>query len=134
MKKFFTSKIVITLFALAIVVGAWTTWYVFFKPHRNIATEKAAYTLSADQLLKEFNDNNATATTKYIDKAVLIDGTVSEVVDNTVSFNTVACTVDSSQVNTLSAIKVGDKIKLQGQVVGFNELLGEVTLSKCYFK
>lgn len=134
MKKFFRSKIVLSLFAVAIVFGAWTTWYVFFKPHRNVATEKAAFTLTADQLSQEFKVNNATATTKYIDKAVLLEGAITELSGTTVSFNNVACNVDSSQLSKVTALKVGDKVKLQGQVVGYNDLMEEIALAQCVFK
>jgi hypothetical protein len=134
MKKFIRSKIVLAGFALAVLFGSWTTWYVFFKPHRNIATEKAAFTLTADALSKAFKDNNADATKKFIDKAVLIEGNVTDIQGITISFNNVACNIDSTEISKAASIKVGDKIKLQGQVVTYNELMDEVDLSKCAFK
>ncbi len=134
MKKFIRNKIVLSLFAVAIVFGAWTTWYVFFKPHRNIAKEKAAFTLTADQFSEEFKTNTATATAKYIDKAILLEGAITQIEGFTISFNNVACNIDSSQVNKLSLVKTGDKVKIQGQVVGYNDLMEEIALAQCVFK
>lgn len=134
MKKFFSSKIVLTLFAIAIIVGAWATWYVFFKPHRDYGNEKPAFTLSAEQFYQEFKTNAETANKKYLDKAVLLDGTISEVSETGVELPNVSCTVDSSQISKLVSLKVGDKVKIQGQVVGYNELTEGVDVSKCYIK
>lgn len=134
MKKFFTRKIILTLLAIGIIVGAWTTWVVFFKAHKDYGNVKPAFTLSSEQLLQEFKSNTQAATAKYIDKPVLIDGAISEIADYTINFSSIACTVDSSQSSKLGTIKVGDKIKVQGQVVGYNDLMEEVTLSKCVFK
>jgi hypothetical protein len=134
MKKFLKRKIILSAFALAVLFGSWTTWYVFFKPHRNIASEKAAFTLTADQLSKEFKDNTAGATTKYINKAVLLEGSVTEVQGITISFNNIACNIDSTDLAKIATIKVGDKVKLQGLVVGYNDLLDEIGLAQCAFK
>lgn len=134
MKKFFKRKLVLALFAVAIIFGGWTTWYVFFKPHRNVAQEKAAFELTTDQLSQEFKTNNATATAKYIDKAIMLQGTVTQIEGTTVSFNNVACNIDSTNLTKIAAIKVGDKIKLQGQVVGYNDLMEEIGLAQCVFR
>jgi len=134
MKKFLSSKIILTLLAIGIIVGAWATWFVFFKAHKDYGNVKPEFTLSSEQLLQEFKTNTQAATTKYIDKPILIDGAISEVSDYTLNLSSVACTVDSSQSVKLGTIKVGDKVKIQGQVVGYNDLMEEVTLSKCVFK
>ncbi len=134
MKRFFKRKVVLALFAAAIIFGGWTTWYVFFKPHRNIAKEKASFSLTTDQLSQEFKANTAVATAKYIDKAVLLEGAVTQIEGTTVSFNNVACNIDSAQLAKISSVKTGDKIKLQGQVVGYNDLMEEIGLAQCVFK
>lgn len=127
-------KIIITFLVAAIIIGGATAWYVFFKPHRNVGTEKAAFSLSADSLSTAFKTNLNNATATYLNKAVLLEGNITNIEGVTISFNNVACNIDSTELNQLTAHKIGDKIKLQGLVVGYNDLLEETNLAQCVFK
>ena len=125
-------KIILVVFLLSVLFSSWTTWYVFFKPHRNVANETASFSLTSDQLSKEFKDNNSVSTNKYINKAILVEGSVSEIQGYTISINNITCNVDST--NFPKSIKVGDRIKIQGLVVGYNDLLDEIGLAQCVIK
>jgi hypothetical protein len=127
-------KIIIVLVVLIIVVGGASVWYVFFKPHRNVGAEKAQYELSADSLSKAFTHDNAAATATYINKAVLVEGEVTGIEGNTISLHNVACNIDSTELSKIPTVKTGSTVKLQGLVVGYNDLLEEVTLASCVFK
>jgi hypothetical protein len=102
--------------------------------HRDPSSEKAKFEMTADALTKEFKDNPTQANTKYINQAVLIDGIVTEITGVTVSLNNIACNIDSSNIGKLEQIKKGDKIKLQGLVVGYNDLMEEIPMAQCKIK
>lgn len=137
----------ILLIALAVIVafGIWG-YFNFGKlmdlgmrltsgmKHRDPATEKAAYTLTAQDLSNQFKTDTAAANKKYINQSILVDGSVTAIEDKTVSLDNVACTIDSTEAVKLATIKVGDKVKLQGLVVGYNDLLEEISISQCRFK
>ena len=52
--------------------------YVYIqKPHRDIGTETVEFSISSDALLKEFLVNEANASTKFLDKTIVVYGTLS---------------------------------------------------------
>ena len=127
-------KIFLAIVIVGAIVGLWAVWYVFFKPHRDFGSEKPAFTLTTSALSQEFKANNAEATKKYIDKALLLEGTITAIDGITVSFDNVACNVDSTQLEKLPTLKVGASTKLQGRLTGYNDLLEEIDMSQCVFK
>lgn len=102
--------------------------------HRDAASEKAKFEMTADNFSKAFKDNAATANTTYINQAVLLEGTVSSISGVTVSLNNIACNIDSMDIEKVKTLKQGDKIKIQGLVVGYNDLMEEIALAQCKIK
>lgn len=102
--------------------------------HRDAASEKAKFEMTADNFSKAFKDNAATANTTYINQAVLLEGTVSNISGVTVSLNNIACNIDSMDIEKVKTLKQGDKIKIQGLVVGYNDLMEEIALAQCKIK
>jgi len=102
--------------------------------HRDPSAEKAKFELTTDDFSKAYKDNATEAAKKYINQAVLLEGAVTNVSGVTVTFNNIACNIDSSEVAKLKDIKVGSKIKLQGLVVGYNDLMEEIDLAQCRLK
>lgn len=126
-----TKQIFIALFLIGLVVGSWAVWYVFFKPHRDVSAEKPAFTLTAEQL------NTAIAEGKmatYIDKAILVEGQVTEVDARHISLGTIICNFEEATPVDVNAIKTGQTVKVQGRVSTYNDLLGEVVIDKCAVK
>jgi len=142
-------KIIYTILAIIVIVGIWVAinpqralqtvvdfgmWATSWKKARNPSSEKAKFELTADAFTKEFKANATEANKKYINQAVLIEGDVTNVSGVTVSLGSVACNIDSSEVAKIKDIKVGSKIKVQGLVVGYNDLMEEISLAQSTFK
>lgn len=127
-------KIILLILAMGVFAGAWATWYVFFKPHRNVGAEKAKYEVTATTLSGEFKTDTAVALKKYINQAVLIQGKVTNIEGITVSLNNIACNIDSTDIIKIKAIKTGDDVKIQGLLVGYNDLMEEVNIAECVLK
>jgi len=102
--------------------------------HRDAASEKAKFEMTAADFSKAFKDNAVIANTTYINQAVLLEGSVSTVSGVTVTINNIACNIDSSEIEKVKSLKQGDKIKIQGLVVGYNDLMEEIAVAQCKIK
>ena len=142
-------KILYTLLAIVVVIAIWGAFnrekftqavvdlgmaMTSSVKHRNPAAEKAKFEMTAEALSQAFKANAAEANKQYINQAILVSGTVSGVSGVTVSLNNIACNMDSTQISQLANIKPGATIKLQGLVVGYNDLMEEVSLAQCTVK
>lgn len=101
--------------------------------HRNAATEQPAFTLSAQQLSADVKADTANIT-KYLDKAVLVNGPVSAVDGLHVSLGNVVCTMDSTQAAKAASTASGTEVKIQGRITSYNDMLEEINLDQCVFK
>ena len=108
-------------------------WLTSSKKHRNAADEKPAFTMTAKSLADAFK-TDTTASTKYIDKAMLIDGSVTAIDGSHVTLNNVVCNIDSSELPKLSKIAVGQSVKIQGRLTTYNDLMGEIDMDQCMLK
>lgn len=55
--------------------------YVYLKPHRDVAKEKAVQ-LTAQALFDAFKNNETEANTRYLDKAIELNGEVADITKN----------------------------------------------------
>jgi hypothetical protein len=142
-------KIIYSIVAIIVVVGIWV---VFNKEkatqlvvdlgmamtssvkHRNPSTEKAKFEMTAEAFSKAFKDNAVEANKQYINQAILIEGDITTISGVTVTLNNIACNIDSTEVVKIKDLKVGSKVKVQGLVVGYNDLMEEIALAQCTIK
>jgi hypothetical protein len=131
------SKRIRRILLLGVLVGAlagsWAIWYVFYKPHRNVANEKPAFTLTTTDLSKAFETDTA-ALAKYADKALLLEGAVSSIDGSRLVFENVICSMDSTELPKLAGIQQGQTVKVQGRLTTYNDLMEEIMLDKCVIK
>ncbi len=122
-------------------------YYLFDKPHMDVASEEAEYTLTASQLYNEFKSDEQSANKKYLDKTngkvIMLTGSVSEININglgeiNLSINEksmdtgyISCSLDSTEQEKVKRLEVGDKVTIKGQCLGYIELTDEVDLNKC---
>ncbi|MBS7786342.1 hypothetical protein KIH23_03455 [Flavobacterium sp. CYK-55] len=124
MKK---SRIIIAL-VIAVVIGVGVYWYIMHGGARNLASEDAAYTVNANDIVQEFSTNSERANKKYLEKAVVITGKVTEIHANQVIIdNSVVCLLQQPN----SKIKLNQSIIMKGRVVGFDDFMGEIKLDQC---
>ena len=120
-------KIAIALFVL-VLLGLGGYYYMSrFYGVKDYSSAKAEYTVTSDGVKSEFAANETSATTKYTNKAVLISGTVTENAGSNINFAGVSCKMSAPD----NDVKVGDQVKIQGRLVGYDSLLEEVQLDQC---
>ncbi len=118
------NKILIGI-VLALVVTCGVIYLMYNKPHRDPASETSIKVSAAD-LFKSFEDNEAEANKLYLDKVLEVTGKISEVTSNqngvpvltleteNIMFG-VRCTVE----NTESITQVGETITIKGICTGY---------------
>ena len=103
--------------------------YIMYGGKRNLANEKSIYTITTQDLSKEYIANIDASNTKYLEKAVAVTGKVVVINGNQVQLeNAVVC-----NFNTLEkTIKVDDLVTIKGRIVGYDDLMEEIKLDQCF--
>ena len=128
MNKKYKKIILIAFFIIFAITGVY--WYAMHAGGRNIETEKADFTVTTSAISQEFSSNDAAATKKYLNKAISISGTITDinVTENLVILDqTTIC--QFLKVDAL--LQKGTKITIKGRFTGFDDLMGELKLDQC---
>ncbi len=141
MKQRKTLRILLWIVLVGIIIGISAVYYVFNKPHRNIAKEDAAYTVKAKDLIAEFQTDENAATAKYRDKVISVTGIIKDIrtLDNhNMVFSLedqmegVSCTVDSADVvnnrSKLDLFTIDALAGFKGRCTG---MLMDIQLTDC---
>jgi uncharacterized protein YpmB len=130
---------------LVFVVVAVYIYKEYNRTHEDTASIKPDYSITASNLITEFETDEPASNKKYWDKVILVEGLVKEVpkddrglysviLGDMASMSSVRCSMDSMHNHEAAAIKKGDRLALKGICAGFNgdELLGsDVILVRC---
>lgn len=88
-----TVKAILLILLVLIVGGVIAAWVMWHKPRRSVADEKGIE-ITAVQMVKEYQANEIEANRKYLDKAIQVSGTVTEVKSNQEGYPTVMLASD----------------------------------------
>lgn len=117
---------IVVLFGLTTALMVYN--YVFHNEHRNIAEEKASLALTANVLHNDFLKDEATATSKYLDKVIEATGKITTIENNSITLN------EKLQVSfnnkALPKFKDGQALTIKGRCVGYDELLEVVKIDQ----
>lgn len=87
------------------IVGSFTVGYIIWnKPQRKVENEKGIEVTSA-QLVKDYQANEAEANKKYLDKAIQVSGTVSDIKNNQDGNSTIMLASDDVFAGVLCTLK-----------------------------
>ena len=110
------SKNIITILLIIVVATSGVIFFIWNKPQRNVEHEKGII-VTAVQLVKEYQASEPEANKKYLDKAIQVSGTISEVKTNqdgnaTITlasddtFSGVFCTLKAKETNVAAGATV----------------------------
>ena len=125
---------VVSFIALSAILAA---LYMFNLKQTDMAKAKPDFIISATELEKQFEDNESTASARYINKILEVTGTIGSITladSNNLNISLKTGSDISSVICTFPAIgdpskfKAGDEIKLRGECSGF---LMDVLLNNC---
>lgn len=120
------------LIFIVVIVGIYIGYRYIYHDHRNIADEKAAFSLEVKQIIKEFETNENEANKKYLDKSVVINGIISNV--DIASKSIVLEEKVLVILNETISCKVNQKVTIQGRLIGYDSLLGELKIDQSTIK
>lgn len=127
MKKKF--KIIFISLAIFLIVAFWSYNYVMHCGERNLESEDTAFVVSPNQITKEFTTDINQANKKYLEKAIAVQGIVTDIIENQIIIgNSVVCTFQKSE----NSIHKNQIITVKGRVVGYDDLMGELKLDQCF--
>lgn len=127
MKK---NKIVLILIVLVIL--GFAGYAYLYQGHRDIASEKESYLVTANTIFTEFQTNEAKANQKYLDKTIEVYGKISSVdpETNSVIIDEKLFVVFKDKMKT-DELKVLSNVKVKGRFIGYDDLLGELKMDEC---
>ena len=137
-------KALIIVFVL-VIIGVVVYFSLFNKPHRDIISEKAAFSMPASELYNAFTSNPDDANAKYLNKVISVTGSVSDI--SSISNNEmkivlsadenmfgVACSFSDEEVDVARSIEEGNELTIKGLCTGYTGdglMPGDVVLVKC---
>lgn len=123
-------KIIIGLLVLGLLGGIYVWFFVYNKPHKDIANAEADIKIEASVLSQEFKRNLDSAKLKYADKVIEITGE-ADFINTDDSLSTIGFIEDmnfyisvellETDKSELEKIKLGDKVTVKALFVGYLE-------------
>jgi len=140
MKHLFRNLLIVAVIlgAIGVVIGL----YLFNKKDPNLSKVKPDYILDAASLIKEFNQDENSATAKYVDKVLEVTGPVQaieQISDSTMNITlsaenqmaVVNCSFNNVADPSSQDIKEGEIMTVRGVCSGM--LMQDIQLKNCVF-
>tara|TARA_B100000073_G_scaffold116454_1_gene94147 strand:+ start:16 stop:411 length:396 start_codon:yes stop_codon:yes gene_type:complete len=121
------------LFISLIIVSLIFIFALYNKPHKTYVNEISAYSLSAENLFVEYNNNYKESNEKYLGSVLSISGVVTKYSKNLIILNNrIVCSFNEDD-SALSSnnITLGDNLTIKGHCIGYDDLLEEVRVDHC---
>jgi tRNA_anti-like len=113
---------------LALAVGFYI-YKNFMSTGPSMKNMKVDHTLSAVELYTSFDEDEAAANIKYLNKIVEVTGELIEIKNGeddlpyldlkTDGFGVIRCTMESNSMEELNGLKVGASITVKGECIGY---------------
>jgi len=135
MKPYIKITLFVVFFLALAAIGV--SLYLYNLKPKDLAKVKPDYVITSDDLLKPFEENEAQANSKYINKIIEVEGTVGSIVageNNSINvsiktysdFSSVICSFSSK--DDIDGLKAGTLVTVRGECSGY---LMDVLLKNC---
>lgn len=130
--------ILLVVFFLIIIVGLASFLYYYNKPHVNVKKTEAAFVLTAENLIKEYRNDETTTNQKYSENIIQVKGKVFEV--STLKGNSVITLQDGNSESSIIChmlpdenmkalqLEKGQEVDIKGICTGY---LLDVIIVRC---
>jgi len=141
MKKLFTIGIIVV--AIGVITAALVWKFYINKPHEDIDNITPAYSMSTEEIWKNYNADLKNADSLYTGKVIELNGNLSRVdkndtivsvifvmaADSMFGDKTIACQMYKKHNDEAAALTVGIKVKIKGFCTGYND--PDIKFNKC---
>ena len=135
--------LIITLVIL--VAGGIGIYLIFTEKFEDTGTQAAAFTVTADELIKEFQQNDSSANKKYAEKIISVNGKIAETeaADSTINIKMMDTLTGSyiifafqeQHIKEAKQLKEGDMVSIKGSCSGgtYSKILETeyITFKRC---
>ena len=118
-----------------------TAYFVYNKPHRDILSEKAQFSLSLVEMNEEFLEDEDSAYKKYFNQVVEISGIAVAInekankrYDVVLKSQGIIANGELIHANGQPKTLIDQNVALKGLFIGYDNLLEEIKLSECSIK
>ncbi len=133
LKKHIASLFVLVVFGV-LAVGSTDT----DTDTQKVQSQAPSYTLSANQLYREYDSNEVAADAKYKGKVVIVSGTIQDIGKDIMDdayiviggegfFDGVQCTFTKGEQSSVARLSKGQQVTVKGEVAG---KMGNVLINK----
>ncbi len=123
--------------AFGVVIALAAGFYLFNKPHADIASQSPAATLSASDLFNEFSSDETVANQKYSGKVVEVNGEIHSIEEGSngdmnillmgaSDMFGVSCNISKEEIS--QDLVIGQQVSIKGECSG---MLSDVVLIRC---
>lgn len=139
-----TPKTIVVIFCILIAIGVITAFYLWNKPHQDVANAAAVKT-SAVELYKVFNTDSVTANKKFVQQVIEVSGIVHNISKNQqnqtivlIKTNTDGAYINCTLEQDSNKLQAGQFVNLKGICNGIGQgdadlgIKGDVYLVRCY--
>lgn len=120
-------KKIASLIIAVIIITLSVGYYMYQKPVASLKNAQPDFEIGAQQLLTDFQNDEATANVKYLDKIIAVKGNIKELIIDgkigTIFIETedllegIACEVES--IDGMHSLNVGDAVSIKGRCTGY---------------
>ena len=135
--------LIITLVIL--VAGGIGIYLIFTEKFEDTGTQAAAFTVTADELIKEFQQNDSSANKKYAEKIISVNGKIAETeaADSTINIKMmdtltgtyIIFAFQEQHIKEAKQLKEGDMVSIKGSCSGgtYSKILETeyITFKRC---
>ena len=139
-----TPKIIVVIFCILILLGVVTAFYLWNKPHQDVANTTAVK-INAVELYKVFSTDSVTANKKFIQQVIEVSGTIHNISKNQqnqtivlIKTNTDGAYINCTLEQESNKLQAGQFVNLKGICNGLGQgdadigIMGDVYLVRCY--
>ena len=117
---------------LLFIIGLIIIYVIYNKPHKDFNKSPIETTIESIDLISFYQDNPDNANTRFLDKFILVIGTITDIEKNIIILdNSIVCTLDPSQIIN-DQININTKVSVKGRCIGYDDLLEEVRIDHCF--
>ena len=124
--------IILRLLFPLFIIGSIIIYVIYNKPHKDFDKLPFDDTIESIDLVSFYQDNPDNANTRFLDKIILVIGTITDIEKNIIILdNSIVCTLDPSQIIT-QQININNEISVKGRCIGYDDLLEEVRIDHSF--
>lgn len=114
------------ILSITLLIGVYCSYVFLFSPPQAIENAAVDYSGASEALLQKVSNNHSNWKTQV----VAISGTISSIEQQGIILDhSIFCQFKNS--DDLRTIKTNQRIQVKGQIVGYDDLLGELKIKQC---